>query len=104
MKLFRKTFSDGSYVEDQDFNLLPGGGELSEIDITERIKSIADCEVETLRIQTTKDISEFVSKWVQRKVIMGIDIPENIKEDYDRMKLEYHEKKQKIYTKYNINP
>lgn len=102
MKIYRKTFENNSYVEDEDVGLLPDGGVLSEIDISDRIRCDADGEVDILRGDTTLSISKFVSKWVERKVILGADIPDYIMEQYEDMKSEYHQKKQAIYSRYNL--
>jgi len=104
MIVFRKTFPDGSYIEDENIDLLPNGGELSEINIACRYENHAESEIDELRNITRKEISNYVSYYIERKEFKNEPIPDYVKTEYDNMIRNYHIKKTEIYEKYNINP
>ena len=63
------------------------------------ISDLKENEIEILREKTRKEISALIFEHTQRFAMRGIQIPEDILQQYDEMRAEYQTKKQAILNR-----
>ncbi len=94
MELYRVYDERGGYVETSE---KPEGVEYEIIEF--ELPDTKDAEIEALREQTRKEISALIFEHTQRQSMRGIQIPEDILQQYDEMRAEYQIKKQEILNR-----
>jgi len=90
----------GGYEEKKENNF-PQSWQVEEIEFEDSETEQLNSEIEILRENTRKKISELIYEHTQRKVMRGIDIPEDIQEKYEEMRAEYRENKNQLLIKYS---
>lgn len=69
----------------------------------EEIEFLCNSEIEELREKTSLEISELLREPKERERMEGIEIPQEIHDNYRYMKELYNQKKEQILQKYQIS-
>lgn len=99
---YRALNPNGGFIESLDKEELPEDWTVIELEIENNNQEMAICEIENLRMLTRTQINDLLYEHTRSLLTRGIEIPEEIKSEYNKIRLDYSNLKNEILIKYNL--